>query len=103
VQGLDHPPELLLLNKIWPLRADTVRALSRRKRILFLEETVQSGSIAEHLLAALMQAGFSGRYEMKTLPNAFIPQCCVSDALHRFGLSPDAIREQICTLQEESR
>ncbi len=103
VQGLDHPPELLLLNKIWPLRADTVRALSRRKRILFLEETVQSGSIAEHLLAALMQAGFSGRYEMKTLPNAFIPQCCVSDALHRFGLSSDAIREQICTLHEESR
>ena len=80
-----------------------VRALSRREHILFLEEAVQSGSIAEHLLAALVKAGFTGRYEMTTLPDGFIPQCSVPSALSRFGLSAEAIREKIEKLQEEDR
>ncbi len=103
VEGMENPPELLLLNKIWPLREDMVLALSRREHILFLEEAVQSGSIAEHLLAALVKAGFTGRYEMTTLPDGFIPQCSVPSALSRFGLSAEAIREKIEKLQEEDR
>lgn len=102
-QGLSNPPELLFLNKIWPLPETLIQVLSRREHILILEETVQSGSIAEHLLSVLIKAGFKGRYEMVTLPDRFIPQCSVSSALERFGLSVPAIRGKILELQEESR
>ena len=66
---MEHPPEVVLLNRIWPFSEELVRVLARRKHILFFEESVQSGSIAEHLLTALVQAGFDGKYEMVTLPD----------------------------------
>ena len=59
------------------------------------EESVGSGSIAEHLLGRLNRAGFRGRYEMMTLPDRFIPQCSVPEALDRFGLSAGAIERRI--------
>lgn len=103
VQGLENAPELLLLNKIWPFREEMIQVLSRREHILILEEAVQSGSIAEHLLVALTKVGFKGKYEMVTLPDGFIPQCRISSALERFGLSVSAIREKVLRLQEESQ
>ncbi len=102
-EGLQDPPELLFLNKIWPLGEELVAVLSRREHILILEEAVQSGSVSEHLLSALVKAGFKGRFEMVTLPDGFIPQCGVSAALDRFGLSAAAIQRKIWTLQEGSR
>ena len=76
-EGMEHPPEVVLLNRIWPFSEELVRVLARRKHILFFEEAVRSGSIAEHLLSALVQAGFDGKYEMVTLPDGFIRQCSV--------------------------
>ena len=86
---------MVLLNRIWPFSEELVRVLARRKHILFFEESVQSGSIAEHLLTALVQAGFDGKYEMVTLPDGFIRQCSVPWALDRYGLSAGKIREKL--------
>ena len=94
-QELEAPPEQVYLNKIWPLSDELVRVLARRAHIIIFEESVLSGSIAEHLLSALTRAGFSGKYSMVTLPDGFIPQCRVSDALDAFGLSAGAIGRRI--------
>ena len=96
-EGMEHPPEVVLLNRIWPFSEELVRVLARRKHILFFEEAVRSGSIAEHLLSALVQAGFDGKYEMVTLPDGFIRQCSVPWALDRYGLSVTKIRERLQT------
>ena len=94
-QELEAPPEQVYLNKIWPLSDELVRVLARRAHIIIFEESILSGSIAEHLLSALTRAGFSGKYSMVTLPDGFIPQCRVSDALDAFGLSAGAIGRRI--------
>lgn len=100
VQEMEQPPEVVLLNRIWPFSDELVRVLARRKHILFFEESVQSGSIAEHLLTALVKAGFDGKYEMVTLPDGFIRQCSIPWALQEYGLSAEAIGRK---LREASR
>ena len=94
-QKLETPPEQVYLNKIWPLSDEMLKVLARRERILMFEESVLSGSIAEHLLSALNRLGFRGEYRMVTLPDAFIPQCSVPEALDRFGLSAGAMEKRI--------
>lgn len=95
VQEMEQPPEVVLLNRIWPFSEELVRVLARRKHILFFEESVQSGSIAEHLLTALVKAGFDGKYEMVTLPDGFIRQCSIPWALQEYGLSAEAIGRKL--------
>ena len=94
-QKLETPPEQVYLNKIWPLSDEMLNVLARRERILMFEESVLSGSIAEHLLSALNRLGFPGEYRMVTLPDAFIPQCSVPEALDRFGLSTGAMEKRV--------
>ena len=95
VEKMERPPEQVYLNKIWPFSEEMLRVLSRRERVLIFEESVQSGSISEHLLTALNRLGFKGQFMMVTLPDGFIPQCSVPEALDRFGLSAGAIERRL--------
>jgi len=103
VDGMTDPPETILLNKVWPLSDSLIAGLSRKKKILVFEESVRSGSLSEHLLMRLSDAGFVGDFEAVTLPDGFIRQCKVENALDRFGLSAEAIRRKIDAEKEEIR
>lgn len=92
---LETPPELLKLNRIWPLSEELLESLCRCPSILFFEEAVASGSISEHLLAALVRRGWRGRYQAVTLPDAFIPQGSANGLLERYHLRADAMEQRL--------
>ena len=96
---IENPPELLLLNRIWPLDEEMLRVLAERKQIVIFEESVRSGSISEHLFCALNERGFKGKCTMVTLPDRFISQCSVDWALDQYGLSAEKIEEKINALR----
>ncbi|MCI2046684.1 MAG: 1-deoxy-D-xylulose-5-phosphate synthase [Faecalibacterium sp.] len=67
------------LLQIYPLPDGLVEALSAYPAILFAEECITRGGIGEHLLFALQQAGWQGRYvhcgvENTKLTHATVPQ-----------------------------
>lgn len=85
------PVSLLKLNRITPLEPELYESLLRYREIWFFEEAEQSGSISEHLAAALLMCGFSGKFRAVTLPNGFIPQASVDQVLDEYQLSEHAI------------
>ncbi len=99
-QKMENAPELLLLNRIWPFEEDMLSVLSTRKQVVVFEESVRSGSIAEHLLSALIERGFKGSFEMVTLPDEFISQCSVDWALDHYNLSEEKILKKLVEMQK---
>ena len=65
--------------------------------ILFFEEGVQSGGIAEKLGLKLILNGYKGKYLVRAV-NGFVKQNTVAGQLKEFGLDFDSI---INTVREE--
>ena len=75
--------------------------IARYPKVIVFEEAVQSGSISEHLLYALNQAGYRGVYRSVTLPDTFVEQGDVSYLLQKYHLDVDSIQKQLEDLYEE--
>ena len=101
IHGLDRRPSLLKLVQIWPIDAKLLSLIARYPKVIVFEEAVQSGSISEHLLYALNQAGYRGVYRSVTLPDTFVEQGDVSYLLQKYHLDVDSIQKQLEDLYEE--
>ena len=101
VCGLNRKPSLLKLVQIWPLKEELIALISRYPKVIVFEEAVQSGSISEHLLYALNQAGYRGDYQSVTLPDTFMEQGDVPYLLQKYHLDVDSIQKQLEDLYEK--
>ncbi|MBS4786171.1 MAG: 1-deoxy-D-xylulose-5-phosphate synthase [Clostridiales bacterium] len=88
-QGI--PVSVLVLNRICPLPDGVLERMEDHRRVLFYEEGIQSGSVAELCAARLMERGYSGRYRSFAIDNRFIPQCSIQSAYQMFGADRDSI------------
>ncbi len=77
--------DLFKLTKIFPLNDEIYPILKKYKRIVFFEEGMESGSIAEHLSLELQKRRYRGKFEVYAL-NGFIPQDTVENTLNKFHL-----------------
>ena len=85
------------LNIINKLSDDLISRLLSFDSILFFEEGVQSGGIAEKLGLKLILNGYKGKYLVRAV-NGFVKQNTVAGQLKEFGLDFDSI---INTVREE--
>ncbi len=76
---------MLKLNKIWPIDIDVLKLISSFKKVIFVEETIKSGGIAEHLGIKLLELKFKGEYVIKAIENKFVAQASVEQALKNSG------------------
>lgn len=89
-QGI--PTDILNLVKIFPLGdAATERAMGY-DTVVFVEEGMRRGSIAEMLGIRLLERGFAGRYAIRAVDGKFVPAASVSSALHQLGLDSAGIQ-----------
>ena len=86
---------VLKLNKIAPLCDHTIRTARRYAQIHFFEEGVRKGSIAEHLLSALHESGYTGKYQITAIEEGFVAQANVSDAMRKYHLDAQSMAAQV--------
>lgn len=84
----------LRLVKISPLPEKLLEIAAGYQRVVFFEEGMLNGGIAQRLGAQLMQSGFAGKFEMAGA-EGFVPQATVEQQLAMFGLDENGMAERL--------
>lgn len=82
--------DVLKLDIIWPLPKEIILLLMNYKNILFFEEGILSGGIAEKVGFMLMESGYKGNYKA-TAVTGFVKQASVSVQKRNNNLDKDSI------------
>lgn len=80
------PVDWLRLVKIAPIQKTAIDKALCYERILFFEEGIVQGGIAERFGAALLERGYCGGFEVVGVDGRFVPAGKVSQQLALFGL-----------------
>lgn len=88
---------ILKLDKIWPIEEEIVKLVLQFNEILFVEESVKSGGIAEHLGIMLMEHSYNGRYKIKAIDNKFVPQASMAESLDDLGFTAEKLEKFFIT------
>lgn len=83
--------KIVKLNQIIPLDPAVVSALMDCKTVVFFEEGVRTGGVAECLGGMLSEAGFSGRYVMRCIEDGFVKHAPMLSILEHLGLDKDGM------------
>ncbi len=86
---------ILKLNRVWPIDADAVTAVSDSKDILFFEEGIKSGGVGEAFGTQLLIGGYTGKYSHIAVDNTFVHHAPIPELLDEFGLSADEMAKEI--------
>ena len=85
--------QVLKLSTIAPLDPETVRtALTGTKRLLVLEDCVETGCVGQRVAAVMAQLGMAPRrLVLKNTGDRFIPQGSVAELRHLCGLDAESV------------
>lgn len=86
--------DILTLLKIFPVSDEAVETALKYRRVLFFEESMKNGGIAEKFLSALYCRGFRGEYRMYTI-NAPAATADTDTQLVEAGLDRDGMMRAI--------
>ena len=81
---------VLKIGKIFPVEHELIEIAKKHKTVLFFEESVESGSIAEHFGTKLYESGFEGKY-IKHCVSGFVPHMKAENAMKLHGLDREAM------------
>ncbi|MGN0689688.1 MAG: 1-deoxy-D-xylulose-5-phosphate synthase [Oscillospiraceae bacterium] len=90
--------DLLKLTKIYPFENDVINIVEQYDNIIFFEEGMQSGGIAEHLISSLKH--FPKNYKIVAV-NGYVKQASVSRQLEIYGFSVEKMIETIIGVTDE--
>lgn len=96
-----HPVSLLKLTRIHPLPEEIFAIIARYDKILFAEEGVRTGGIAEQLAARLLERGWKGDCRIKAVDDRFLPQGDVPELMHRLGLDAQSLMKDLLEQEEK--
>lgn len=91
----DNNCKLIKLNKIKPIPSDSVNAALKCKTVIFVEESVKSGSVGEQFASLLLESGFYGRFYHKAVNDGFIEQGTVDEQFEKYGLDSESLKKYI--------
>ncbi|MBQ4101232.1 MAG: 1-deoxy-D-xylulose-5-phosphate synthase, partial [Oscillospiraceae bacterium] len=90
--------DMLKLLKIHPISDDAVSLALNYQNILFVEEGIKVGGVAEHFATSLLEKGYKGNFKIKAIDNQFVRHMSTTEAFDEYGFSSQKIAEYI--LQE---
>lgn len=94
INGMKMSCDVLKLTKIYPLDITVVVKAAGYKNIIFFEEGMKNGSIAEHFLMKLAENGFHNNYYSKAV-SGFVKQATVKKQLSSECLDCSSMAEFI--------
>ena len=80
---------------MWPINPEIYDELTKAKEILFFEEGVQSGGIAEAMGNQLMQHHYHGNYSCFAVENTFVHHAKIPALRSEFHLDAEAMKEEV--------
>lgn len=89
------PVDWLRLVTITPLSGEALRKALEYDRIVFFEEGILRGGIAEQFGAALLECGYRGDFEAVGADGKFVPAGTVQQQLEMFGLDRVSMMERL--------
>lgn len=89
------PVDWLRLVKITPLPEEALEKALEYDRIVFFEEGILRGGIAEQFGAALLERGYAGSFEAVGADGRFVPAGTVQEQLEMFGLDRASMTERL--------
>lgn len=93
----DLSVDILKLTKIFPFSQAVLEEISSYKAIVFFEEGMENGGIAEHLERFLSERGWRGKFRIVAV-NEFVKQASVARSLEKYHLDSSSMQS---ILQEE--
>lgn len=81
---------VLKIGKIFPIEHELIEIAKKYKNVLFFEESVENGSIAEHFGKMLIESGFDGKYKTFCV-SGFVPHMKVEKAMKLHGLDRESM------------
>lgn len=78
--------DILKLNKIYPIDKSVFEILKNYDNIIFFEEGIKSGGIAEHIASILIEKRYKGTYQINAIDSEFIPAGETFDLLKKYKL-----------------
>ncbi|MEG6572056.1 1-deoxy-D-xylulose-5-phosphate synthase [[Clostridium] cellulosi] len=82
---------VLKLNRIVPIDPTCFEFVNNYDRIIFFEEGIKRGGIAEHFGIELYEHGFNGKYSIHAIDNKFVKQGPVDKLLSLLGLDTEGM------------
>ncbi len=94
LQGEGIACDVYKLVKLYPFTDELIRQLSRYSVVLLAEECIWRGGIGEHLLFALHESGWTGRFVLCAVENDTLPHATVPEMKQVLGLdAPHLVRK----------
>ncbi len=87
--------DILKLNVIKPIDEQAYDIIRRYKSVVFIEESVRKGGIAQNVMYELNERGFAGRYHIIAAESSIVPAASVAAQMKSLGLDCDSITEYI--------
>ncbi|MBR6656712.1 MAG: 1-deoxy-D-xylulose-5-phosphate synthase [Oscillospiraceae bacterium] len=81
---------VLKIGKIFPIEHELIEIAKKYENVLFFEESVENGSIAEHFGKMLIESGFDGKYKTFCV-FGFVPHMEVKKAMKLHGLDRESM------------
>lgn len=81
---------VLKLGKIFPIESEIINIAKKYSNIIFFEESVEYGSIAEHFGKMLQEDGYAGNYSVHCV-SGFVPHMKVENAMKLHNLDREAM------------
>ena len=81
---------VLKIGKIFPIEQELIEIAKKYEKVLFFEESVENGSIAEHFGKMLIESGFDGKYKTFCV-SGFVPHMKVENAMKIHGLDRESM------------
>ncbi|MBR5310101.1 MAG: 1-deoxy-D-xylulose-5-phosphate synthase [Oscillospiraceae bacterium] len=85
---------VLKIGKVFPIENELIEIAKKYKTVLFFEESVQEGSIAEHFGALLYKTGFNGKYITHCV-SGFVPHMKVESAMKLHNLDFESMKNAV--------
>lgn len=86
-KGIDV--KIIKINKINPLPEGAVESACGCKNVLFFEEGMRSGGVAEGFATELIEKGFEGRYSITAVDGEFVSHASVERLMEKYSMSPE--------------
>lgn len=83
--------DVLQLVKIYPIVEKSVEIAENYDKIVFFEEGIKSGGIAEKFALELMKSGWKGSFTVKAVENSFVSYSEVEKQFAKFQLDTEGI------------
>lgn len=83
------------LNRIKPIPPACIEELMSFDTVLFYEEGIRAGGVAEAVGAQLMEKHFRGNYRIFAIENGFIPHMTTESAFSKLGFDAESILKTI--------